>query len=145
MSKIAVEKRIMAFGTFDGLHKGHIHFFKQARKLAQNPYLIVSIARDKNIQKIKGSRPRNTEKKRMELVKKTGLADRVVLAGLNNHIPHIKKEKPDIIALGYDQVAYVKNLKRDLRDPKIKIFRLKAYKPHIYKNHLLHVAKAKGS
>ena len=39
----------MVFGTFDGLHKGHINFFQQAVKLAKNSYLIVSIARDKNV------------------------------------------------------------------------------------------------
>ena len=47
-------EKIMVFGTFDGVHKGHINFFKQARVLSKNPYLIVSIARDKNVKKIKG-------------------------------------------------------------------------------------------
>ena len=41
----------MVFGTFDGLHKGHLNFFKQAKKLAQKSFLIVSIARDLNVLK----------------------------------------------------------------------------------------------
>ena len=45
--------RIMVFGTFDGLHEGHLDFFKQARQLSKNPFLIVSIARDKNVKIIK--------------------------------------------------------------------------------------------
>ena len=61
------------------------------------------------------------------------------MSGINNHIPHIIKERPDIIALGYDQRDYVKNLKKDLenRGLKVKIVRLKPHKEHIYKNHLL--------
>ena len=46
--------RIMVFGTFDGIHRGHLHFFKQARGLVKNPYLIVSVARDVNVKRIKG-------------------------------------------------------------------------------------------
>ncbi|MFH1233423.1 MAG: adenylyltransferase/cytidyltransferase family protein, partial [Patescibacteria group bacterium] len=99
--------KIMVFGTFDGLHKGHLDFFKQARKLAPKSFLIVSVARDKNVFEIKKMHPFLNEKERTILVKKCGLVDRVVLAGLKNHIPHILKEKPGIIALGYDQKAYI--------------------------------------
>jgi cytidyltransferase-like protein len=137
------ETRIMVFGTFDGLHEGHINFFKQARKLAVKPFLIVSVARDKNVFRIKGSFPGKTEKKRMILVKKCKLVDEVVLSGIKNHIPHIIKARPDIIALGYDQKAYVKNLKKDLKNKGIlvKVIRLKAYKDKIYKNHLLKIKR----
>lgn len=129
----------MVFGTFDGLHPGHLNFFKQARKLARNPMLIVSIARDKNIKTIKKSLPALREKKRMMLVKKSALVDKVVLSGLTNHIPHIVKVKPSIIALGYDQKNYIKNLKKDLKNKGllVEIIRLKPYKKHIYKNRLL--------
>jgi len=167
MSKKTVEKKIMIFGTFDGLHQGHINFFWQARNLHQNSFLIVSIARDKNVLKIKGKLPFLNEKKRMILIKKSRLADKVILAGLKNHVPHIVKENPDVIALGYDQKVYVdkrgargrvlshtaseskshqgnpyvKNLKKDLKNKGIlvKIIRLKPYREKIYKNHLLHV------
>lgn len=129
----------MVFGTFDGLHPGHLDFFRQARVLNQKPFLIVSIARDKNVFKIKGAWPVLSEKQRMALLKKCDLVDRVVLAGLRNHLPHIVKERPDIIALGYDQKAYVPNLKKDLQNKGLlaKIVRLKPYRADIYKNHLL--------
>ena len=73
----------------------------------------------------------------MILVKKCKLVDKAVLSGVKNHIPHIVKEYPDIIALGYDQKAYVKNLKKDLKNITVKIIRLKPYKEKIYKNRLL--------
>ncbi len=131
--------KIMIFGTFDGLHRGHLNFFKQAKNLALNPYLIVSIARDKNVLRIKKHLPLHFEKERKTLVENSVLVDKVVLGSKDDHIAHILKYKPDIIALGYDQKAYVKNLKKDLDEnafhPLIK--RLKPYHPEIYKNSLL--------
>ena len=144
MSKKGGEKektRIMVFGTFDGVHKGHLNLFEQAKNLIKNSFLIVSIARDENVLKIKGKTPSLSEKKRMSLVKKALPVDKVVLSGLKDHLPHILEAHPDIIALGYDQKAYVKNLKKDLKNKGIlvKIVRLKPYKEKIYKNHLLKI------
>lgn len=137
------QTKIMVFGTFDGLHKGHLDFFKQARKLAKNPFLIVSIARDKNVKIIKKNFSFLNEQKRMILIKKCNLVDKVVLSGINKYILHIIKEKPDIIALGYDQNFYVENLKKDLQNKGIfpKIIRLKAYKEKVFKNYLLKKVK----
>lgn len=133
------KKKIMVFGTFDGLHKGHLNFFKQAKKISQNSFLIVSVARDVNVLKIKGEYPVLNEKKRIVLLKNCKSVDKVVLSGIKDHIPHIVKERPDVIALGYDQKAYVKNLKKELKNKgvMVKIVRLKSYKEKLYKNHLL--------
>lgn len=131
------------FGTFDGLHRGHLNFFRQARELVKDSFLIVSIARDKNVLRIKGDLPILRESERLNLIKKCKLVDKVILSGIKNHIPHILKEKPNIIALGYDQKFYTKNLAKDLKDKGlfVKIKRLKPYKEKIYKNHLLHSRK----
>lgn len=131
--------RIMLFGTFDVLHKGHLHLFKQARKLAKHPFLIVSLARDINVKKIKGRKPLNNERQRLFALKKISLVDKVILGGLKNYLPHIIEQHPQIIALGYDQTAYVKNLRRDLQKKglKVKIFRLLPHKPHLYKSSLV--------
>jgi len=131
--------KIMVFGTFDSLHQGHLDFFRQARKLSKKSYLIVSVARDRNVIKIKGKRPVLNEKERIILIGNCLLVDKAVTSGVKNHIPHIIKERPDIIALGYDQKAYVKNLKKDLKNKGliVKVVRLKPYKKHVYKNHLL--------
>lgn len=131
--------KVMVFGTFDGVHPGHLNFFNQAKKKDKNSFLVVSIARDKNVLKIKGKLPFYTEKQRTDLVKKTGLVNKVILGGVDNYLAHILRENPNIICLGYDQKAYVKNLKEDLKksDISVKIVRLKPYKKHIYKNHLL--------
>lgn len=125
----------MVFGTFDILHPGHEHFFKQARRLVKQPYLIVSVARDNNVFKIKGHKPQHTERQRLIAVRKNALVDKVVLGSLHNHIPHIIREKPDVIALGYDQRAYTQGLRVLLEQAGWhgRVVRLKAYKPRIYK------------
>lgn len=129
----------MIFGTFDGLHLGHLNFFKQARNLSENTFLIVSVARDKNVIKIKNKAPRLSEIERLNLIKKCKSVNKAILASKNGYLSYILKENPDIIAFGYDQRAYVKELKKDIKekDLKIKIVRLKPYKANIYKNHIL--------
>lgn len=132
-------EKILVFGTFDGVHGGHLNMLNQARRLSKNPFLIVSIARDQNVLKIKNKLPFNNEKKRQSLVKKTKLANKVILGSLNNYLDHMVKENPDYIALGYDQVHYTENLKKELKKRGIspKIRRLKPYKENIFKNSLL--------
>lgn len=126
----------MVFGTFDLIHPGHIDFFKQARRLAKNVFLIVSVARDVNVSKIKLHNPRQSEYKRAKALKKIWLVDKVVLGGKKDYLPHILKERPDIIALGYDQKAYTQNLKKKLESNGLKIIvrRLKSFKPKLYKS-----------
>jgi len=134
----------MLFGTFDYIHPGHLHFFKQARKLAKNSYVIISVARDVNVKKIKGNKPVIKELERVKAVKKTGLADKVVLGGKKSFLPHIVKEKPHIIALGYDQSAYTEHLKENLQKLGVPVIikRLKPYKPHVYKSSLIKKKRA---
>jgi len=131
----------MVFGTFDGIHKGHLNFFKQAKNFTKNSFLIVSIARDSNVLKIKGRKPDLVETERLKLIKECNFVDKTILAGKTNYLKHILKESPDIIALGYDQKAYVQNLKKDIKNKglKIRIIRLKPYKEKIFKNHLLKI------
>lgn len=133
------KKTIMAFGTFDILHKGHLNFFKQARKLSKNLFLTVSVARDANVKKIKGHKTRFNQKQRLAAVKKCGLVDKAVLGAAKNYLGHIIKERPDVVALGYDQKAYTKDLKKLLNQKglKVKIARLKSFYPKVYKSSLV--------
>ncbi|MDO8521696.1 MAG: riboflavin kinase [bacterium] len=129
-------KRIMAFGTFDMVHEGHADFFRQARALAPNPYLIVSVARDIVAERIKGMKPRNSEGARHAAVEKHELVNEAVLGDAEGYIRHIRANMPDIIALGYDQKGeFVENLEKDLRGAgmKTRIVRLGAFQPEVYK------------
>jgi FAD synthetase len=134
----------MVFGTFDQLHKGHEHFFKQAKALSLHSYLIVSVARDINVKRIKGRLPKQNEQQRKTVVGKHQEVDKVVLGAIGNPVPHILKQKPDIIALGYDQHSYIDGLRAVLNKEglKVKIVRLKSYKPHIYKSSKIKAKKS---
>ena len=131
----------MVFGTFDMIHKGHEDLFRQARALAADPYLIVSVARDSAVERIKGMRPRHSELERLANIKSHKLADKVVLGDEVGYIAHIMAAKPDIIALGYDQSGeYVEHLEKDLTAAgyRSKVIRLEAFEPETYKTSKLH-------
>src|SRR5258708_12785168 len=108
-------KKVMVFGVFDLLHPGHISFLKQAKKLGS--FLIVSVARDVNVKKVKGKKPVFNEKKRMAYVKQLKIAKKVILGATKDPWPHIVKEKPSLIALGYDQVSFVRDLPQQFTNP----------------------------
>ncbi len=124
------------------VHPGHENFFQQARSLAKkgtDPFLIVSLAREKNVKRIKGKLPTKSEQDRKQLLSSHDLIDKVVLGAVGDHIPHIVKENPDIIALGYDQTAYVEGLRSALKAAGLnaKVVRLKPFHPQKYKTSLL--------
>lgn len=121
--------RVMCFGTFDSLHSGHLSYLKQAREYGD--YLIVIIARDKNVRRIKGRLPQQNEKLRWQRVKNLNFVNKVVLGQLQDKFNIIKKLKPDIICLGYDQMVDLKKLRNIFFG---KIIKLKPYKEDIYKS-----------
>ena len=126
----------MVFGTFDMIHAGHEDLFRQARALAKEPHLIVSIARDSVATRYRGFSPRHHESERLTQVAAHPLVDEAVLGDEMRYITHIITAQPDIIALGYDQKGeYVENLERDLRAAGMSplVVRLSAFKPEVYK------------
>lgn len=126
----------MVFGTFDMIHAGHEDFFRQARSLAPDPFLIVSVARDGAVKRHKGKKPRWSEGERLINVVQHPLVDRAVLGGTRNYLKHIEEGSPDIIALGYDQEGeYVQSLEGDLKKAGLatRVVRLQAFQPEIYK------------
>ena len=126
-------KKVLVFGTFDKLHPGHLYFLKNAKKYGQ---LFVVVSRDRTVEKLKGKKPRQNERERLKAIKKLKIAQRVILGSLKDKYQVIKKIKPDIICLGYDQKFFVKDLPKKLKmfNLKTKIIRLKPYKPEIYKS-----------
>ncbi len=134
----------MAFGTFDLLHPGHKYFLRQAKKLGS--YLIVVIARDSTVKKLKGNLPRQNENERLEAILSLNLADKAVMGdkGLNKYRV-IEKYRPDIIALGYDQTSFVQGLKNKIEKFKLKtkIIRLKPYQAHKYKTSIIKMKRDK--
>lgn len=122
-------KTAMCFGTFDKLHPGHLSYLGQARK--HGDCLLVVVGRDKNVFRVKGKPPREGEKTRLKNIKKIKFVDWAILGQLRNKYAVIKKYKPDVICLGYDQQVDLTELKKVFKG---KIVKLKSYKEHIFKS-----------
>ena len=133
-----MNKKIIVFGTFDIFHPGHRNFFRQAKKLGD--YLMVVVARNQNVKKIKGELPLNDELDRLREVKKNRTVDKAVLGNKNDKYKILRQQQPDVICLGYDQKVNKKELQKKLKEyklSKVKINKLKAFKPEIYKSSIL--------
>lgn len=129
--------KVMVFGTFDLLHAGHEDFLNQAKTLGN--FLIVVVSRDSTVKKVKGEYPKHNEKQRYENVKNLNFADKVVFGNEDDKYRVIRKYKPDIIALGYDQFVFTYKLKKLIIDENLdtEIIRLKPYQADIYKSSLI--------
>lgn len=130
--------KVMVFGVFDGLHKGHQFFLKQAKKLGTDLIIVVTI--DKVVKELKNKVPRFNLKKRIEDLRQLAITDEIVSGDKKiGSWKIIEKFKPDIIALGYDQKDLALNLEEylsavDFPRPKIKF--IKSFNPKIYKSSL---------
>lgn len=123
--------RVVCAGTFDHLHPGHIHFLSEAKTVGSE--LIVIVARDKNVHKIKGITPDHDEQTRKLNVEMTGIPDRVVLGNQEGDLLHILHElSPDIVALGYDQRIPEETIKERL--PGCTVIRLQPFHQDKYKS-----------
>lgn len=107
-------KLVLASGTFDLLHYGHLKFLEEAKKAGgRNARLIVIVARDSTVKRMKGSKPVIPEDQRRALVDALKPVDAALLGYRNlNFESVIKKIKPDIIAVGHDQSSIEKALKK---------------------------------
>ncbi len=94
-------KVVMAGGVFDILHPGHIHTLSKARALGD--LLVVSVARDKTVQRMRGKPAVNNEETRLNLVRSLRFVDAAILGSETDIFETVEQIKPDIIALGYDQ------------------------------------------
>ena len=127
----------MVFGTFDGLHEGHLDFFRQAKEYGD--HLIVVVGRDSNVFKVKNHLPIRNETVRMDEIKKVKIVDEVLLGDENDIYKRIKEVNPDVICLGYDQMKFTDKLEEKIKEFGLqpKIFRLKPYKPEQFKSSLI--------
>ena len=69
----------------------------------------------------------------------SGIADFVLLGNKKRKMDVIRRVKPDIICLGYDQKHFIFELEQyiDRKNLKILVKRLNSHKPHIYKSTII--------
>lgn len=93
---------VFAGGVFDIIHPGHIHTLNSAKKLGD--VLVVVVATDKTTQKLKNKNPLHDQEQRKILVQSLEMVDLCVIGNEGDMFKTVDMIKPDIIALGYDQI-----------------------------------------
>tara|TARA_B110000014_G_scaffold215274_1_gene168868 strand:+ start:215 stop:835 length:621 start_codon:yes stop_codon:yes gene_type:complete len=129
-------KVVLTGGVYDIIHPGHIHTLKNSKQ--EGDLLIVSIARDNRVIKIKGRKPINNERRRTILVSSIRYVDFTLLGSKGDIFGVVKKIKPNIITIGYDQTHQISELRRRVKinNLSIKIKKLDSPIPHVKSSNL---------
>jgi FAD synthetase len=114
---------VLASGNFDLLHLGHVKYLEEAKKAGgENAKLIVIVARDSTIKKMKGRNPVMPEDQRRSLVESLKVVDEAILGYEELDIGKVlEKIKPDIIAVGHDQHNIEGSVRKALAEKKLNI------------------------
>ncbi len=131
-------RTVLAFGTFDLLHLGHVKYLEAAKRFGDR--LVVVVARDEAVKKLKGIDAYFTERERLEMVKSLRIVDEAVLGdGLKSFYQFrvVDRVKPGVVVFGYDQKEAEECLRERLEKNGLKtvVVRMKKpYRPLRYKS-----------
>jgi len=120
----ALKKRVvLASGTFDLLHLGHVKYLEEAKKAGgKNVELIVIVARDSTVEKRKGKRTVMPEDQRRELVESLKVVDEAILGFEGFSIDKvIEKINPDVVAVGHDQEGIEREVRKAIEEKKFNV------------------------
>lgn len=126
---LEIMKHVIVFGVFDLLHPGHLYFLQQAKK--HGSHLTVIIARDERVIQEKRHKPFFSAEERLKLVGALKIVDRVMLGDKGGEWRIIKKLRPDVVCVGYDQdINLIKRCGEFKKTPKL--VQIKAYRSTRY-------------
>ncbi len=95
-------KRVLVFGTFDGIHPGHEFYLRSAK--ARGTELVVGVARDTHVLAFKGRKPVRPENRRLQEITDLAYVDSAKLCDEEiSSFKIIDEVSPDVIVLGHDQ------------------------------------------
>ena len=92
-------RRVVAQGTFDLLHPGHLQYLTEAKSMGDRLYVIV--ARSENV--THKADPIVPDRQRRELVAALDPVDEALLGHTEDFFVPIREVDPDVIVLGHDQ------------------------------------------
>ena len=134
-----INKTVVIFGVFDGLHEGHLSFISSAKKIGN--HLVAIVARDEVVKELKGELPKYNEVERIKTLLENEDIDLILLGDPKMGTYNILKEvKPDVIFLGYDQKSLYENLNKTIKNgnlPEMEIVFGESYKPEIFHSSIL--------
>ena len=124
-------KIVLAHGTFDLLHVGHIKHLKYSKKFGEK--LVVSITADKFVKKGQG-RPYFREIFRKEMLESLAFVDYVFIVNHPSALPAIRIVKPDFYLKGEEYKDNSKDITNKIKKEKLEV---KKYKGKIiYSNEI---------
>lgn len=123
VGKTIKKKVVLASGTFDLLHFGHVRYLEEAKKAGgKNAELIVIVARDNTVERRKGKKPVMPEDQRRSLVESLKVVDEAILGYEEFDISKVvEKIRPDIIAVGHDQDGIEREVQKAVIEKGFKI------------------------
>jgi len=109
--------KVLVGGVFEILHPGHIYLLKKAKERGE---VIVVVARDETIKKLKGREPIIPETQRLEVIRSLKYVDNAILGSKNMDFKKVVEiVRPDVILLGPDQSWIEKELRNSFHDIEI--------------------------
>ena len=122
---------VLAGGVFDIIHPGHIYTLNSAKSLGD--VLIVVVATDNTVQKMKKRIPLHNQEQRKKLVNSLSMVDLCLIGYEGDIFKTVEMVRPEIIALGYDQVHQEKSITDGCSklNLEVKVARLQSPNPEI--------------
>lgn len=130
-------KKVVVFGVFDLLHPGHLYFLKQAKKYGDHLTVVVTRNARMLAEKKRKPEPVFNERERLAIVQALRMVDQAVLGDQTGQWSVLKRLRPDVVCIGYDQKAeWFKKcgLKKLPRIARIKGWRTKKYQSSLLRN-----------
>ena len=122
---------VLAAGVFDLLHYGHIRYLEEAKKTGgKDARLVVIVARDETVRKLKGQDPIIPEDQRRAVIEALKVVDEALLGFENMDLARVLLQvKPDIVVVGHDQQAIKAQVDKinKAREMNIKIIQVKQF------------------
>jgi FAD synthetase len=92
-------RRVMAQGTFEVLHPGHVHYLREAAAMGDELHVVVS--RPTNVDHKEA--PVLPARQRRDVVAALGPVDNAVMGHPEDIFVPVERLDPDVIVLGHDQ------------------------------------------
>lgn len=123
-------RKVVATGTFDILHPGHLYYLEESRKLGDELHVIV--ARDQNVRH--KPIPVIPEDQRLKMVSALKIVDRARLGDPDDMMRPIAEIRPDIITLGFNQHFMEAEIQKrlDVQGIRAKVVRIGQYQGEAY-------------
>ncbi|MFP4175069.1 MAG: adenylyltransferase/cytidyltransferase family protein [Halobacteriales archaeon] len=105
-------RKVLATGTFDLLHPGHVHYLRESA--SHGDQLVVIVAREAMVSH--KNPPVVPEEQRREMVGALEAVDDAVLGSEDSIFNPLYEIRPDVVTLGHDQHHDEDDLRDELRE-----------------------------